>query len=396
MSVSKQARYILSALVLFTAIIVLLQVFRPEKEVRLREAIAPTVVLVPVVARNLQPVREITGRLRPQHVVRLHFEVSGPVIDRMVEPGQYVLAGEPLLELDASDYSDAVVRAESQLIQEQAGIARDAELYELAVQTRKLARREYDRLEKLGKQDLASESLREQTLQNLITLKLEEARLKYNLDTAQSRVDEQQSALDRAWRDVRRAVLRAPFNARVNQVMLEVGDRADSLQTAVELIDLSALVMYAEVGSDVIAVLSMDQAVELVVDGRRLAGRVTAMQFDPKPATFTHPIEITVADENLVPGELATAILPLRKVDNALVVPLTSVLLEDGKAFVFVARDGRLERRTVTTGARVDGVIEIRGEISGGESVVARDVASMSHGMAVRVESQTEPGINAE
>ena len=66
-------------------------------------------------------------------------------------------------------------------------------------------------------------------------------------------------------------------------------------------------------------------------------------------------------------------------------VPVSSLLYAaDGRASVLVAKDGRVEARSVTTGLSAEGFTEIRAGVAAGEPVVARAGSFLRDGDRVR------------
>jgi len=100
--------YLLLAL---AAIAILLLVTRPEQDPELREAVSPRVQVEAVTLHDLRPQATVSGRLEPARKAALHFELSGQVDARPVEPGQAVQQGELLLALNSGDFVDAVAEA---------------------------------------------------------------------------------------------------------------------------------------------------------------------------------------------------------------------------------------------------------------------------------------------
>jgi hypothetical protein len=76
--------------------------------------------------------------------------------------------------------------------------------------------------------------------------------------------------------------------------------------------------------------------------------------------------------------------------EQALVVPNTAVLLDEGSAYVFRVADQRLERVAVELGPRVDRQQVLAAGLQAGEAVVVRDVAALSDGQAVIPEALQE------
>lgn len=389
MSFTQRRLLLTLAIVLFTILlVVLLVVTRPEANTEMKAPAITRVEVARVRVEDLQPRVELTGVLRPRQVASLRFEVAGELMRRAVEPGARVSAGDLLMQLDEADYRDAVIEAESQLSETRAAIQQDQTLLKLARENRDLAQREYRRLEKLGEGSLASASARDSARQNLINLESELARLNFSIESGRARLARQEAALSRAKRNLQRTRLEAPFDGRVNQVLVEVGDSLQANTLALELIDSSALELHLEVSGDVAAALSLGQPMVVTAGGRQIPGELTSLQFNPDLQTHTHPIRIRIPGDELLPGGLGQVALPLRLRKDALVVPASALLREEGGQYLFLVRDGRLERRPVAAGVRLDERQAIREGVAPGDLVVARDVEVLNDGLAVEIEAQ--------
>jgi RND family efflux transporter MFP subunit len=383
-------RLLLTLAILGAAILIVFLVIatRPEANTDMKTSPTTRVEVVPVGVEDLQPRVALTGVLRPRQVASLQFEVAGELLQRQVEPGVQVSMGELLLLMDDADYRDAVVEAQAQLRETRAVIAQDRILLKLARENRDLAEKEYGRLEKLGKGSLASASTRDSARQKLLGLESELARLLYSIESGEARLARQQAALSRAERNLQRVRLEAPFDGRVNRVMVEVGDSLQASTPALELIDTGTLELHLEVSGDVAAALRLGQSVVVTVDGRRVPGELISLQFDPDPETHTHPVRIRVSGEQLLPGQLGQVSLPLRLREQALVIPASALLREEGGQYLFIVDQGRLERRSVVAGLRVGDRQAIRQGVAPGELVVAQDVEVLSAGLEVEIEPE--------
>ncbi len=368
----------------------LLVLTAPEKEPELREAVATRVMVTTAGRHDLVPFETVSGRLEPARRATLHFELAGQVEDRHAEPGQAVAEGQLLLTLESGDHADALAEAEAQLEQEQRNIARDRELLQLAQQNHELQKNDLERLEKLGADSLVSRSRLDSARMELIRLESELARLGASTATADARLALKQAARNRAARNLQRTRLQAPFAGTVNEVHVQPGDYVTPAQEIVELVDATDLDMYVEVRGTVLQSLSQGQPVDVVVDGNRLPGEVLALQLDPDPVTFTHALRIRLAGKGVRPGGVAQVRLPLQALQQAVAVPATAVLHEEGQTFVFRVKGDTLERIEVVLGARVGELQEIRSGILPDDHVVARDVAALSDGQKVTVEALPE------
>jgi RND family efflux transporter MFP subunit len=378
---STRQLYILIALV---AIPVLLVVTRPEQNPELREAVSPRVQVDVVALHDLQPLATVSGRLDPARKAALHFELSGQVDARPVEPGQKVQQGELLLALASGDFVDALAEAEAQLAQETRNIERDRDLLKLSQRNYTLQQSELARLQKLGADSLVSESRLDESRIRLIQLEAETAQLKASVASADSRLALREAARNRAARNLERTRLQAPFAGTVNAVAVQRGDYVTPSQTVVDLIDSSMLDLYLEVRGDVAHALQPGQAVEVSVNGSSLQGEVLALQVDPDPVTFTHAVRVRLPGDRARPGQVAEASLPLQPLRQVAAVPSTAVLYDEGRAYVFRVNADTLELVEVRLGPRV-GELQVVGQgINASDQIVTRDVAALSHGQKVQ------------
>ena len=132
------------------ALALLLYLTRPDKNPELEEPVPARVQVAAVLNHDLLPHQTVSGHLAPMRRASLHFELSGQVRERLVEPGQPVEAAAILLTLLEDDYRDALDRAEAQLELERRNIEKDRELLGLARRNHALQKDEVARLEQLG------------------------------------------------------------------------------------------------------------------------------------------------------------------------------------------------------------------------------------------------------
>ena len=167
--------------------------------------------IVPVAVRVMEVRSEPTklfvesqGKVQAARTVNLSTPVAGTVawISPKLEAGGYVVADEPLLRLDSSDYEIALARSEAAL--------------EQAVAEELHARSEYERLRELGERRLASES----QIQNAERL----------ANVTAARINEIETQLRQARIDLDRTEVRAPFDAIVQSRQVELGQYANRAQ----------------------------------------------------------------------------------------------------------------------------------------------------------------------
>jgi RND family efflux transporter MFP subunit len=380
----------LYVLLAIAGVIILLLLTAPDKEPELQQAVLPGVRVAVARLHDLVPVETISGRLEPARKAALHFELSGQVQSRPVEPGQAVEQDEILLSLEPGDYEDALSEAEAQLAQESRDIQRDRELLKLSKQNYALQKNDVDRLQQLGADSLVSASRLDAARIKLIQLESDVARLRSSVGSAESRMALRQAASNRAVRNLERTQLSAPFPGIVNAVSVQAGDYITPNQTVVDLIDTVSLDLYVEVRGDVAQALTQGQSVDVDVNGARLTGKVIALQADPDPVTFTHALRVRLAGDRVRSGQVAQAHLQLQPLDGVIAVPVTAVLFDEGRTYVFRLNGDTLEMVEVVPGKRVGELQVVQQGINANDRIVTRDVSSLSHGQLVRAIESAE------
>lgn len=193
---------------------------------------------------------------------------------------------------------------------------------------------------------------------------------------------------------VKEATIYSPINGVVTSVDVQEGDIPQG--RVLSLADDSRLLIRAELReADVPNVAKGNRVVftSTATGKKEFAGRVTrispaaATPSDPKNAmqgggdaavVFPVEIEVTGDTEGLLLGGTARAEIITAESDNALNVPADAVFEEDGKKQILVlatdsedARSGKVEVRTVETGASNDIDIAITGgELKAGDIVI--------------------------
>jgi membrane fusion protein (multidrug efflux system) len=107
---------------------------------------------------------------------------------------------------------------------------------------------------------------------------------------------------------------------------------------------------------------------------------------DPRTRTLRVKAELPNPDGRIRPGLFAHTDLGVSERRNVIVVPDDAVVQRADGAVIFrLTAAGRVERRSVETGVRIEGRIEISSGLSPGDVVVVRGQARIDDGVAVSV-----------
>ena len=289
-------------------------------------------------------------------------ETAGRVVERAVEPGQRVEAGQVLVVLDA----------------ERARFARDQAA--AALRTRKVAVEQAE--SELGRgRDLFE--------RNFISPDQLDA-LAFAARRAHSEVASAEAQLAKARRALADTSVRAPFNGAAELVHVQVGDYLKVGVPVATVADFSRIRVRAGVTASEAEQLAQSGVAKVALDalgGQRLSGEVNSVGRISDPATGTYSVEIWLdgGQAALREGMLATVHLPYAAGPSRPAAPSAALFRRKGALHVFVAQDGKAHLRPVRTGRADGALIEVLEGLSAGEFVVIDGQFALRDGAPVIV-----------
>ena len=245
-----------------------------------------------------------TGQLETVIKTDVSSQISGRIVEVMVDFNSPVKQGDVLARLDPATYEAAVIQAENELLNAKANF--------------RLVRANADRSQILFKQKLVSEA------------ELDE--IQAQLEQAQVQIRIREAALESRRTDLSRCTLYAPIDGIVIDRLAEVGKtvaaslNAPTLFTIVN--DLTKMQINASVAEADIGNVKVNQEVEFTVDafpGERFKGRVTQIRNLPvtqqNVVVYATIIEVSNEHMKLKPGMTANVEVIIERRENALRVP---------------------------------------------------------------------------
>jgi len=301
-----------------------------------------------------------SGAVAPWQEMILGVEVTGLRVARvLVEPGDRVVAGQALVELDRRTLEVQAKQAEATLSQARASA--------------QLAASQAKRGESLLAQSLISTS-------NFDELQANRAR-------AEAQVLVAEAARDEAVLRLGFATLRAPDAGVIAVRRVQPGQVVTAGNELLRLIRRGRLEWRAEISEGDLGRVKIGAEVVLrATTGDSVTGIVRAVSPGVDPQTRTGTIFVDLAQ----PGPLRAGMFVegRLKVGTAevMTVPRQSVVFRDGYSYVFVlGKDGVVEQRRVDTGSTQGELIELRDGLERGETVVVRGAGFLSDRDVVKV-----------
>lgn len=211
------------------------------------------------------------------------------------------------------------------------------------------------------------------------------------LQTARAQLGAAQAQADTVRVALRDAALVAPIDGIVSQRQAVPGEKLALEQPVLSVVNLRRLEMVGKVGTHEVSRLKVGMPVQLQVEGE--AATVTARldRIAPSAEAGTRAIGVVAVldnpDERWRAGQFVLARVTLPGHSDALAVPVTAVGSGSGQEYVWTLEQGKLWRRTVTTGRRDGerGLVEVLKGLQPGTLVLAASFDKLREGAPARV-----------
>jgi len=308
-----------------------------------------------------------SGVIAPRIESKLGFRVSGKIVERYVNVGQPVQAGQKIAKLDEKDLRLAEHSA-------RAAVA--------AAKTRfEVARDALNRAKFLLPNRFIAQSA------------VDQRQLEFN--SAQSALNAAQDQLDQAINATSYALLLADENGIVTSVRAEPGQVVAAGQAVITLAHSNDIEASVAVPEQKIVKLANGQPTSISLwpaPDIRSDGKIREIAGAADTASRTYAVRVTIAKP--VPqmriGMTAAVAFRIPQDSPAVIVPITALASERGKTIAFVAdKDTQtVARRDVETGRVTDEGVLVKAGLKPGEILITGGVQFLQNGMTVRLPKQ--------
>lgn len=168
-----------------------------------------------------------------------------------------------------------------------------------------------------------------------------------------------------------------PMNGLVTKRWLDQGSQVWAKDNMLTITDMGSLVIKAEVNERYFEAIRQDKRLSVILNAYpndTLTGRISLIypQIDPVSRSVKFDIRIQNFNRTLLPGMMASIIIPVSVVEEAISIPEYAVLTSpDNKNFVFtVDNDSIAHRQAVQTGMVSGDQIQIVDGLKSGEKIV--------------------------
>ncbi|MCX7780763.1 MAG: efflux RND transporter periplasmic adaptor subunit [Negativicutes bacterium] len=329
---------------------------------QLSENNAVSVTAAEVSYINKLPKLVLTGSLEAQTSAAISAKISGRIQEVLVEDGQMVRAGQPLVKLESAELANSARMANDTVRKAQASYDN--------------AKADYDRYRALFEQNAVSR----QQLDSIET----------KLRIAEADLSSATASASNAQQQYGHSVIFAPVSGVVANKTATIGQVVAPGVALMTVEDIGTLYAVVNIEQKDMGMVAIGQTAAIMVDtypGKVFAGTVDTINpvAGLNSRMFRTKIKLDNADGLLKPGMFIKVELVTGAETKTLAVPQSAVFQKQGLAYVYAIENGKAVRRQVEVGEVNGNNIEIKAGLQGKQLVAVNNVTKLKDGDAVAV-----------
>lgn len=305
-------------------------------------------VLYKLQPQQIQDKINLPGSIEPWTRLELFAKVAGSITEVLVQEGDVVKKGDILAQIETNDYLIALKRAKAAY---------------------KLAKAEYDRDKSVFSKGVIPRA----------ELDLSET----SLETAKADVENAELMLSRC-------TIAAPMDSVIRRLDAKIGlllSVGDPVAEILHIDRVKGVVGIPE--SDITAIRKLNEVdVTLkALDDLTVRGQKHFLAPAPDTAARLYRLELEIDNHNgdILPGMFVRANVVKQSIDNAMVIPLYSVVSRNGEQFVFLEEEGVAVKRSVKLGIMENWMVEVREGLKAGDKLLIEGHRDVEDGQRIKV-----------
>ncbi len=180
----------------------------------------------------------------------------------------------------------------------------------------------------------------------------------------------------------------APESGLISNLNVVAGQFINPGQPVATITDASSLVLKTGVGESQIGKLKKGQPVQISYPNsdRKFNGTIRGFGIRPLANTATYPVEIVVSPNGfLIPGMVVSARILTARLNDLLYTPITNIVKEFDRNYVYVVNGNKAEKRAVELGRIIGENVELLSGVQAGEKIVTTGAETLEDGILVTV-----------
>jgi membrane fusion protein (multidrug efflux system) len=343
-------------LFLFGAIMGLSGTIKAEKERITAEKMAAVsterppvnVVLLDVNPTTIEDRINLPGVIEPWEKLSVLSKIHGTIIKVEVSEGDKVAKGQVIARIDPADFRIAVDSARAS--------------YELAEAN-------YKRLASLFEQEIIAQA---------------------EIDKLKAQVKTSKAALENAELMLARCTIKAPISGVIRRLDAKEGLLLGVSDPVAEILQVDRVKAVVGIPESDVALVKNIKEVHLTIqalDNRKVVGLHHFLASSPENGARLYRLELAIdnTDNLIMPGMFVRAQLVKRVINNAVAVPLFTVIKREDQKFVFVEQDGVAKKQPVELGIMEDWLVQVTKGLSPGDQVVVEGHRDIDDGNKLKI-----------
>jgi len=311
---------------------------------------------------------KVSGTILPERETFMGPKVSGRIDKFFVDEGDFVEAGQPLVQLEQVRFDLILKEARASYNESRSSfknvkkkLVRQKDLFEKGI------------IDKERFDDIVTEA-----------------------DLARAREQMAESRFNSAKEDMKDSILKAPFSGFVVERRMNTGEmysgRANDY--VFHLVDTKSVKVELNIIETKKRYLKEGKTVSVLVDaipGKVFEGKVDVINplVEPASRKFLVKIKMENPDLMLESGMFARVSIPEEQHIDVLLVPAQALIERDGKNLIFLARQGKAVARVVQIGLRTHAFSEVTdGDIKPGDPVIVDGFYAIKEGSPLTIEKK--------
>lgn len=310
-----------------------------------------TVVVKDVTKVKTENMLSLTGTLAPFDEAAISSKVGGRVSRVAVDNGSSVAAGSGLVYLENTEYKNALDINRAIQQKAQAGLA--------------AARANYRRFSELHKQGAVSD----RDFEDITTA----------LALAEADVSSATAAVNSAEETLRNTTISSPIGGVIADRGVKIGQVISPGVPLMKVADISSVFAVVNIAQEDIPQIKPGLKASVTLEshpGRTFEGVVEIVNpvGSESARVFETKIRVNNKDRSLKPGMFAKVTIKTGGQEEVIAVSKDALTDREGLYFVFLAQDGKAERKQVQIGRIIDQLVEIKGGLTPGQRVIITNV----------------------
>ena len=372
--------------------------------VQAKQDTGPIAVRVtPVKVREVQRIVESVGTLFPFDEAIISAEIEGRAVKVVVDLGDHVTEGQPLVYISDEEQRYVVAEIEAQLRQsiERLGLKDEKDRVKDIRETPEVRRAHadlneaetrYKRNRMLLDQKIGAQADFEQSQS-----RFQAAQAAYDATLNQTRnqiqeVERFKAQVELQRKKLRDTTVRAPFAAQVKDRQVTAGQLVGVNTPLITLVKIDPIRLRIEIPERMAPWIKTGQMAEIALEafaGRKFQGKIWRISPTVDQAKRTFIVEALVPNPGhaLKPGSYAKAMIATDRTDRVKVIPARAVSYVFGSNKAYVVAGDTVNARDVKVGDRFDQEIEILEGLEDGENVATTQLTRLDTGTKVRIQT---------